>query len=264
MADDNSNNFFWSKIPEEIPEILLINYGISEICILKKADSLYTALKTSTDGREKFSLNDKISEDASTSFNLEMLGLKNMGKSSLCPVFPDRPLILMFDFPFTLNPDTDISFLCSLPVAPAIVKQNPKGILKEFSTWKLSNTWSGDFESGDLCFSYNTVFHDRKDLENLKPDKAAILIHFSNKSSEAFRFYKIFLNTPSLKIFQNGRYLSSNKVDVTVSGPEQLLQYNYHDTPGREIEFDNLLTSPRRSDDKSLIRRSFRFFKNLG
>ena len=264
MSIDNSNTFFWSIIPAEIPEKLIINYGLSEICILRKADSLYTAFNTSTDGREKFSLTDKISDNFSDSFNYEMLGSKNIGKSSLCPVFPDRPLILMFDTPFTLNPDTNVSFLCSLPVSPAIIKQTQKAIIKEFATWKLSNTWSGDFESGDLCFSFNAVFHEKKDLENLKPDRAAILIHFTNKSSEAFRFYKIFLNTPSLKIFQNGRYLSSNKVDVTVSGPEQLLQYNYHDTPGKEIEFDNLLTSPRKADEKSLIRRSFRFFKNLG
>ena len=219
MSKEKETSFFWSELAVQIPEKLLIRYGLNEICIHKNDSTIYWAIRKTGENDIKFSSTGNVSDDTSESFNFEILSSGIHEKSGICPVFPDRPIILMFETPFTLNPETNVTFLCSLPVAPAVVDTQSKEIIKEFNTWKLSNTWSGDFEAGDLCFSQKAVFLENRDLENLSPDNAAVLLSFTNKSSSAFRFYKIFLNTPSLKIFHNDKYLSSNKVDIVVSGP---------------------------------------------
>lgn len=183
----------------------------------------------------------------------------------LAPVLPDRPLVIRPESPISIFPGRLARFFVALPLWYRFVaaSKNSRTDLIDIPSRILSNTWFGDPAAGELCYSLDAPL--RRAPERLKDRTTTVTCQLTvrNGSDEKLNFERICAHVENLSIFENDGYLWTNEITVFFKGTEQVSQISIQDRPPGNLPNARKLTAPREAVSRSILRRSFIFFRQF-
>ncbi|WFB35724.1 hypothetical protein P3T73_16350 [Kiritimatiellota bacterium B12222] len=138
----------------------------------------------------------------------------------IMPAFPNRPVVVRPEYPYTLIPGERVNIFVGVPVSFCL--QTPNGLtLLEETVHPLSNTWFGLPTDGELCYAMRTLA--RREGENLDFGPARVIcpMRIRNQSKEKMTFERMCLRVQYLSIYlTENKRLCSNESSVVVRSDE--------------------------------------------
>lgn len=149
-----------------------------------------------------------------------LASVSDVPEMKLLPAFPNRPVVVRPDVPYTLIPGERVNIFVGVPIWLSL--QTPKGVvLMEESVHPLSNTWFGIPTDGELCYAMRTLA--RREGENLDfgPGRVICPVRIRNQSKEIMSFERLCLRVQYLNIYENeNQRLWANESSVMVRSGE--------------------------------------------
>lgn len=137
----------------------------------------------------------------------------------LSPIFPDKPIVVKPEYPFTLVKGATAKIYVRIPVNVKLVfGQNKEKFYYEIPSIVLSNTWFGDFMSGELCYWLSSKARREVLLEKSHLNYAICPVIITNKSNEELNVEKIRLQVTKLSLFLEDNFLWSTEIRVSYRG----------------------------------------------
>lgn len=182
----------------------------------------------------------------------------------LSPRTPDRGVVVQPDVPLVIPPAQRALFFVTIPMWIAVtVGDEVKFPLCEIPTTRLSNTWFGDFASGELCYSLRSRAKRKVEHSEHAVHSAVCPVQVTNASAAPLEFQHLCIHTEFLGVYQVPGRLWTNRVGVLYQGTDQESQVTISEgAPDIEGEA-TLLSPPRKTAQRSLMRRSFHLLRSL-
>jgi hypothetical protein len=176
------------------------------------------------------------------------------------PVFPDRPLVVKPEHPFTLLRRAHARVYMRVPpwVRLEVVAGHERSgaVLTEIPTERLSDTWWGDFQDGELAYWLRTKARRELREELFEPHLVMSTLQLENHSEDALRVEKLSLRVEHLSIYEKDGWLWAEEVRVEYRGEDEGSDIHMDDHPPREAEGARELT-PARAQARSFRARTF-------
>jgi hypothetical protein len=183
----------------------------------------------------------------------------------ISPQLPDRPVVLQPEEPFHLLPGARARIFVRVPVWIRIeVLGKEAGILDEIPTLVLSDTWWGDFASGELCYWLPIVARRSASPEIFRADRILCPLELVNRASENLPVEKILLRCPHLSIFRGSGSLWSDEIRVRYRGEEIGSEVEMTGRTPPEAQQAQRLAVPREPMVRGITARTFARLRGLG
>lgn len=178
----------------------------------------------------------------------------------LRPVFPDRPLVVKPEHPFTLLRRAEARLYVRIPVwvCLEVVEEGRRKptVLTEIPTEPLSDTWWGDFLDGELAYWLSTKGRRVVTPDLFRPHLVMATLQLSNRSEDDLAVEKLALRVEHLSIYLKDSRLWAEEVKVHYHGEEEGSEIHMDDEPPVEAE-GAVELSPARAQARSLRARTF-------
>lgn len=178
----------------------------------------------------------------------------------LRPVFPDRPLVVKPEHPFTLLRRADARLYARIPVWVSLEVVEEGGgratVLTEIPTERLSDTWWGDFLDGELAYWVPTKGRRVVTPDLFEPHLVMATLQLTNRSEDDLTVEKLALRVEHLSIYLKDGCLWAEEVKVHYHGEEVGSEIHMDDEPPAEAE-GAVELSPARAQARSLRARTF-------
>ncbi len=190
---------------------------------------------------------------------------KNFSRLRLSPVFPDRPIVVQTRAPFNLIRGAAAKVYIRLPmwVKIELLEASKNFTLIELPTVILSNTWLGDFFTGELCYWISTSVSREIIKDAARPFLCLCPIEFFNKSNDDLLVEKICLRVGGFSLFHDRDQLWSDEIKVIFKGNDKTSQIIHTGKAAKEALAAKLISSPREADKKSFTAKTFISIKDL-
>ena len=182
---------------------------------------------------------------------------------TLSPFMPDRPVVVAAGTRFALGAGVEARFYVEIPVwVRATVGGDPRRILFDTPTRRLSNTWFGGVMTGRLCYSLDRpmVFH-REELTG-QDDTAVCTVRFRNQSRSQFSSGKVAVFADLLRVYRRSERLWTNDAIATVVAPDQLSLSVGEELPFPKAELEQLADS-RVPAGENIVRKGLILLKTI-
>lgn len=188
----------------------------------------------------------------------------NTPKIAVRPVLPDRPVVVKPGAPVKVLAGRSTQFFFHVPVWLAITEsadRNPL-LLAEHPGLLMSNTWFGDPDSGELCYSLTTLLASSPSELRENPLAAICPLKISNEAPQTLDFQRVAVRVPYLRLYRGARYLSTNEVELIYHAPDQSQITLHNRVPGFDAEIRHV-SQPRQTLNRGIIQKSFEFIRSL-
>jgi len=180
------------------------------------------------------------------------------GSVTLTPILPDRSVVVRSESPLRIPQNTDLRLFIGIPVwmRPAA---GPGGSvpLGEFASVVLSNTWFGEMETGELCYSLRSTARTAFDDLAGFPFKAACPVSIRNRDRTTLEFERLCVPVMHLSVYRGPGQLWTNELEVTHTGDRKVSQIEIHrQAPSFEKPLKQV-SGPRRSLEGSTLKKTF-------
>ena len=241
------NNILWGKIELTDSEYSL-KLSDSQIITLSKKDN-EVIIKTTADD-----------EPRTTRY---ITG--NEHSLFIEPGLPDLPIIIKPANSISVLPSRKLDVFIEIPYTIRILygSDHKKNLLCEITVEQLSKSFFGNPENGEFAYFIESELFCCISEYTKVANSVYCPLTIVNKSQQNLEFEKMILRAPYLLIFQGKNKLIANPVNIIFRGQEQISQISYKKIPQIPGEEARLLTPARTEEDKSLLRKSFYFIKNL-
>ena len=183
---------------------------------------------------------------------------------TLSPRMPDRAVVVQPDMPLKIPPAQRALFYVTIPLWIAVTAGEGVALpLCEIATTALSNTWFGDFASGELCYSLRSRAKRKAEPAERAVHCAVCPVQVTNASAAPLEFQHLCIHTEFLGIYQEPGRLWTNRVDVLYQGADQESQVTVSDGSPDVAGEATLVSAPRKVAQRSLMRRSFHLLRTL-
>jgi hypothetical protein len=176
------------------------------------------------------------------------------------PAFPDRPLVVKPEHPFTLMRRAHARVYMRVPLwvrLEAVEEEHGKGsLLVEVPTERLSETWWGDFRDGELAYWLTTSARRELRDELFEPHLVISTLQLENHSEGALPVEKLALRVEHLSIYEKEGRLWAEEVRVEYRGEAEGSDIIMDDEPPHEAEGAREIT-PARAQTRSFRARTF-------
>ncbi|QEN07967.1 DUF432 domain-containing protein [Oceanispirochaeta crateris] len=180
------------------------------------------------------------------------------------PGLPDLPMILKPMENLSILPGKKIDAFVEVPLVVKLLfgSQESKKLLCESVIRPLSKSFFGSLDNGEIAYFLESPLF--RDLSEYKQQNSSIYCPLSimNKSSQNLDFERMILRVPYLSLYYSGSLILASPVNITFKGLDQMSQVVYKKTlpSGDNIQ---LASPPRLAEDKSILKKSFYYFKTL-
>ncbi len=193
----------------------------------------------------------------------------------LVPVMPDRAVVARPESPLRLPMGTAALFFVSIPVWVRLLghgqargasgkADEPVLTLSEFPSLVLSNIWFGDAMSGELCYSLTTTARRQIEDESSRPHRARCPVYLRNDSEQELNIQRIRVHVAHLSVFDAGRRLWTNRVNITYKGEEAGSQMEFVPGPPQEADGPAIVVGePREPAQRRFWTRAFAALDSL-
>ncbi|RKX84516.1 MAG: hypothetical protein DRP57_05730 [Spirochaetes bacterium] len=187
----------------------------------------------------------------------------------ISPLLPDRPLIVKTESPFFLAAGTEKLIFIGIPIWIAVNSAGKEKIrLLEAPLQILSNTWFGNFESGELCY-WASVRAEQPQVGKPQAEqpqagqqaqqtlKALCSVRLSNMANESLPVEKMYLPVPNLTLFNADGRLWTDEVAVSCRGADEAGQVKFSGKPPENLIHASIAAAPRQKSAKNIFLKSF-------
>lgn len=176
----------------------------------------------------------------------------------LSPLFPDRPIVVKTESTFYLPENAEKTVFVRVPMWIAVNSiGEDKVLLLDTPSVVLSNTWFGDFKSGELCYWISSGARARIEPDTSRPYMAICPVSLYNKSHENLLVEKFYLRVPNLSLFLYREQLWSDKVTINYKGKNEVSQVVFTGKPIKSLSNAIKVADPRRVENKNIFTKSF-------
>jgi len=184
----------------------------------------------------------------------------------IVPALPDRPLVVRPNVRRRILPGREAQVHFYVPVWIQLFSHsvNRRVMLEEHPSLRLSSTWFGDMQTGELCYTLETVLS--QEFERSSPPApyyAECVLNINNISSSLLDFYRIAVHVEYLNLYLDGDGLHTNEVNVNFSGIDQISQVKYSTRGPKWLKNPVKIASAREVPSKNILKRSFSYIKHL-
>jgi len=176
------------------------------------------------------------------------------------PVLPDRLLVVKPDHPLTLLRRAKARVYVRVPAwvrVEAVEGEKTKGAtLMEIPTEVLSDTWWGDFLTGELGYWLTTKARRELSDDLFEPHRIMSALHLINRSEDDLRVEKLALRVEHLSTYEKEGRLWAEETNVVYLGEAEGSDIRMRDRPPVEAEGAHEI-SPARAQVKGLRARTF-------
>ncbi|MEX2607403.1 MAG: hypothetical protein WD708_08665 [Kiritimatiellia bacterium] len=143
------------------------------------------------------------------------------------PAFPNRPVVVRPEFPYTIIPGEKVCFFVGVPVSICLFSPAEVKLLEE-PIVKLSNTWFGVPTEGELCYAMRTLARREGEHLDFGPTRVVCPVRVRNQTKETMMFERLCLRVKYLDMYeQAGKGLWANESSVIVRGGESWSRVAY-------------------------------------
>jgi hypothetical protein len=182
----------------------------------------------------------------------------------LTPILPDYPLVIKPQIPLSILPGMVMHPYIEVPLFlnVGVGKQEMEYCLVEFPLHRLSKSFFGNPENGEISYFLESPLHEEIDLCRDEEDVAYSPITIKNRSNQVLNFERMILRVPNLNLYSNSQSVFTSPVEIEFRGQEQISLMKIRQSPPK-IDNLNLVSKPRKPIDKSILKRSFYFMKSI-
>ncbi|MAS95143.1 MAG: hypothetical protein CMO55_18255 [Verrucomicrobiales bacterium] len=182
----------------------------------------------------------------------------NSDKIQILPSLPDLPVLVNPTTPFNILPGADVRLFVRLPISVTVgVRGDLEQTLLEVPTEKLSNTWFGETDNGELCYWLEADIHTEP-LPEIDAAGAMAVLAVHNDSSETLPVERICLRVGGLTLYQADDRLVTNATVIRYQGGVQPSNVTLKNNPPREYKAAKLVNLPREAGPQNVVGRTFR------
>ena len=162
------------------------------------------------------------------------------------PTLPDRPLVVAPEVPFHLTPGTRVRVYARIPVWVRVsFEHSPETPLFEIPTVVLSDTWWGDFVSGELAYWLPITARRGVSGDLFRPHLAMCPLELQNVSDRTLPVERLAVRVVHLSLFRDGDRLWANETHVRYEDEPDGSRIDPGEGPPAEAPNASLLTGPR-------------------
>lgn len=184
----------------------------------------------------------------------------------LRPVLPDRLVVVKSDHPFTLLRRARARVYTRVPAwvrVEAVEGNREKGTtLVEIPTEVLSDTWWGDFLTGEMGYWLATKARRELTQELFEPHLVLSTLELINRSDDALRVEKLAWRVEHLSMYEKDGQLWAEETTVHYLGETEGSDIRMEDKPPKEAAGAREI-SPARAQVKGLRARTFHRLRAL-
>lgn len=182
------------------------------------------------------------------------------GGPVLLPAMPDKPILLKAADPVQILSGGELSLVVAVPV---FVRLEAGAPIFDLESCSASRTWFGDPQAGESAYALEIADW----MVGRTAQKGRAHVHvpllIKNASQDILSFQRLLVRVVHLSLYGEQETLLTNDVAVTFSSVNQYSQISFSDRSSLDTGEARLLQEPREKVSKSLIRRSFHFFRAL-
>src|SRR6056297_655309 len=184
---------------------------------------------------------------------------------TMLPAMPNRPLVLKPQIRRHIQPGCKTQLLFFIPVWLLFYSGHgdEQNKLCELPSEVLSSTWFGEMQNGELCYALERDLLESRPAVALSPHSAVCTLNIHNASNSLLDFQRMAVHVEHLSLFSDGHSLYTNEVNVKFVGVDKISQVKYTARGPKWSGGLTKLKGPREHPTKSLLKKSFYFFKSL-
>ncbi len=185
-------------------------------------------------------------------------------KIRMIPVFPDLPVIVKPEYSFNLLTNTEAKIYVRVPLWVRIqLATNPPVTVKEVPIVTLSQTWFGDYTSGELCYWLATTARRKVGTDLFRPFLAVCPIHISNVSEEVLTVEKVCLRVVYLSLFHHEGQFWSDETRIIHKGRDNDTQLEFIGVAPGEAPRAAMVSAARIDARKKHLGKTFASFMDI-
>lgn len=189
------------------------------------------------------------------------------GKSNsliIAPAMPIKPLVFKGNNLF-VSPKQKLTFFLKIPITLQFYysKNHPDNFLKEIPYKRLSDTWFGDAENGEPAHALGNEYFLNFEEIKTTPFEAICPIIVINDSPIPLEVQRLIIRSENLTLYQNSNKIVTNMVHLEYKGPDTLSAAEYLYSKVYNGEKQEILSKPRNTSGKQLMKMNFHFIKNI-
>ncbi len=175
------------------------------------------------------------------------------------PLPPDRPVVLSPEMPVRLRPGQSTNFFIGIPlwVEVSAGTRDASEVLCDLPSIRLSNTWFGTPQEGELCYSMRTRAHRSPGDLLDRPHRCICPLQVRNSSQEVLSFERICVRCQHLHIYRGTERFWSNVVRLSYRGRQEWSRIVYGRTPPEESHAVEVVAQPRKRVGRGFNLQSF-------
>ena len=184
---------------------------------------------------------------------------------NILPALPDRPIVLKPKNIFQLLPGMNVQLYFHIPVWIQFYSGNIKkeNMITELSSIELSSTWFGDPDNGVLSYSLQSEINTNLTKTGQHHNETLCSVKIINNSPTILNFQRLLLNVEFLGTYSENNHLFTSEIKVTFKGENAVSDIDYSHHAPSFLKQSKQLTTPRNSERKNVLRKSFHFIKSL-
>ena len=189
------------------------------------------------------------------------------GKSNsivISPSLPVKPMVFKGN-QLKVSPKQKFTFVLKIPVTIQIYysKNVEENLLKEIPYKRLSDTWFGEPDNGEAAFALGNEYY--LDFESVKTSPFEVICPVSifNNSPNTLEIQRQIIRVEHLSLYKNSDKIVTSMVQVEYKGQQVLSSADYHYSKTYDGEKQDILTKPRNTSGKNLLKINFHFIKNM-
>ncbi len=181
------------------------------------------------------------------------------------PGLPDLPMVIKPSISLAILPGKKLETLVEVPVIVKVMAgtEKKKDQLIEFPVKDLSRSFFGNPDSGEIAYFLESPLLNRVDEYEQIDSSVYCPMTISNRSDQNLDFDRMIFRVPYLSLYYGEKTLYSTPAVITFRGQDQISQVSFKKNPPQYEPDMKLASSPRISEEKGLLKRSFYFIKTL-
>lgn len=182
----------------------------------------------------------------------------------LAPALADRPIVVAPETAFHLTPGATARIYVRIPLWVRVsIDSGSEATLLEVPAIVMSDTWWGDFASGELAYWLPTTARRGVTDDLFGPHLVMCPLELANDSDEVLSVEKLAIRVVHMAIFRDGPKLWGSETLVRYESHDEGSRIDLEDEPPREAPGAELMTPPRERPERGLRARTFGRFKDL-
>lgn len=206
----------------------------------------------------------KIFEDSIETYSHKFI-TQEVDSIYIQPSFPELPIIIRSSSNLSVLPKAKLKAFVEVPLILSVYSGNKskKELLFETPIKKLSKSFLGDPETGELSYSLESPLYLNYTDYEINNRSAYCKITISNKTSTVMNFERMILRVPNFNIYEGNNVFFSNPESIQYVGRDASNQMTISKQPPNVGFTLKQIVNSRQLIDSNLLKRSFYFIKNI-